>query len=636
MNNHFKWRKRRFFAAIFTLTLVLSITTSLSSFISQRTEAQNPLSYPRNQALYVPMRDGVKIGIDVWLPSYLSPNTKIPTIMRATRYWRAVDLVDNSRESDPNATELIEPYKGDVDKFNNSGYAVVLVDARGTGASFGVVSAPNSPDEIKDYSQIVDWIVAQSWSNQKVGAYGTSFDADTAQLLAVNNNPAVKAIVPRFLDFDPYADIIFPGGILNEGFLKGWSEGNKLLDTSPCSFGEKGEICENFHKAGIIGVKPVDEDKDLHLLAEAVKEHTANIDVYEAAKQLTYRDEAFGKSGLSFENISSYNFKNEIERSNVAIYGWGSWFDAGTANGVLSRFMTFSNPQKAVIGPWTHGAFNNANPYFPEGTPVNPSREEQLADMVNFFDTYLKDNNRKPKLERELKYYTMVEEKWKTTKVWPPVGVTNQRLFLAANHGLTTAPTTNQNGEDKYTVNFEATTEKDTRWAQNYEKLTYPNRAEEDKKLLTYTSKPLSTEVEITGHPLVTLYASSSANDGAFYVYLEDVDENGNVTYLTEGQLRPLHRKISKERPPYAIFGPYHSFKEKDGQPLKPGQVNKLTFDLLPTSVLIKKGHQIRVAIAGHDQDSFIRYPKEGTPEISVQRNAVNASYIDLPVMKRR
>jgi hypothetical protein len=55
--------------------------------------------------------------------------------------------------------------------------------------------------------------------------------------------------------------------------------------------------------------------------------------------------------------------------------------------------------------------------------------------------------------------------------------------------------------------------------------------------------------VEITGHPVVTLYVTSTAKDGAFYVYLEDVDENGKVTYVTEGQLRPLHRKVSNEIP---------------------------------------------------------------------------------------
>jgi putative CocE/NonD family hydrolase len=634
MQNLLKRRKYWSYIGTFTLSFLLSVWLAFGNSIYLPTLAQNPAGYPRNQALYVTMRDGVKIAIDVWLPKDLSSGTQIPAIMRATRYWRAVDWIDDNREANPTTTHFLPVYSQDIDTFNQAGYAVVLVDTRGTGASFGTVSVPYSPEEVKDYSEIVNWIVSQPWSNQKVGAYGISYDGNTAEMLAVNNNPAVKAIVPQFNDFDSYAHLLFPGGILNEGFLKGWSQSNKLFDLSPCSFAQAEDICKDFKKAGIIGVKPVDEDKDRRLLAEAIQQHFANVDVYEAAKQITYRDDSFGQSDMTIENISPYNFKKDIERSNVAIYSWGSWLDAGTAEGVLNRFMSFKNHQKAIIGPWTHGAYKQANPYLPPDSPVTPSREEQLADIVNFFDTYLKDSYKKPKLERELKYYTLAEDKWKTTKVWPPVGTKNQRWFLGANNSLTIAPPTQQSGEDNYTVNFEATTGKDTRWAQNYDRNNYPDRSVEDQKILTYTSDVLKNDVEITGNPVVTLYSSSNANDGAFYVYLEDVDENGKVIYITEGQLRPLHRKISNQAPPYVIFGPYHSFKQKDGLPLEPGKVNELSFNLLPTSVLVKKGHRIRVAIAGHDRDSFVRLPAEGTPEISVQRNVVYASYIDLPVMR--
>jgi predicted acyl esterase len=54
----------------------------------------------------------------------------------------------------------------------------------------------------------------------------------------------------------------------------------------------------------------------------------------------------------------------------------------------------------------------------------------------------------------------------------------------------------------------------------------------------------------------------------------------------------------------------------------------------MPT-VLIEKGHRLRIAIAGHDKDTFARIPTEGTPEISVQRNSVYASHVDLPMRER-
>jgi putative CocE/NonD family hydrolase len=154
--------------------------------------------------------------------------------------------------------------------------------------------------------------------------------------------------------------------------------------------------------------------------------------------------------------------------------------------------------------------------------------------------------------------------------------------------------------------------------------------------LLTYTSAALTEDLEITGYPIVTLYATSTATDGAFFVYLEDVDESGKVIYVTKGQLRAIHRRVSNEQPPHRLCVPYHSFKRKDGLPLVPGEVAELSFGLLPTSVLIRKGHRLRVALAGHDKDTYARIPAEGMTAWTIQRNGLYASHIDLPIHRIR
>jgi putative CocE/NonD family hydrolase len=186
-------------------------------------------------------------------------------------------------------------------------------------------------------------------------------------------------------------------------------------------------------------------------------------------------------------------------------------------------------------------------------------------------------------------------------------------------------------------VDFEASTGTTNRWhtPDGVTPVIYKDRAREDRRLLTYTSPPLATDTEITGYPVVTLFVTSTATDGAFYVYLEDVDERDKVTYVTEGMLRALHHRLSPAPPPYKMLVPYHSFRRADAQPLVPGTVAELAFGLLPTSVLIRKGHRLRIAIAGHDKDTFERIPAEGTPVISVQRNQVHASHVDLPVIER-
>jgi predicted acyl esterase len=64
------------------------------------------------RSVYLTMRDGVKIAIDVVLPKPLAAGEKLPAIMNMTRYWR-------SRQGDKPGTW-----------FPSHGYAHVLVDAR--------------------------------------------------------------------------------------------------------------------------------------------------------------------------------------------------------------------------------------------------------------------------------------------------------------------------------------------------------------------------------------------------------------------------------------------------------------------------------------------------------------------------
>lgn len=550
------------------------------------------------QSLYVTMRDGVRIAIDVVLPKELPGGAKLPTVIQFTRYHRS-DEGDGA-----NGYEKF---------FASYGYACVSVDARGTGASFGLWPIPWSRDEIADEGEVAAWIVAQPWSNGKVGALGNSYDGTSAQMLAVPNHPAVRAVIPRHYEYDVYIDIAFPGGVFNDWMVKNWDQANHELDLKP-------------------GVKPVDADKDKSLLGAALKLHAANLNVYEAGRAMTFRDDgSFDKHAI--DDFSVHSFRGEIERSGVAINNWGSWLDAGTADAVISSFMTLRNPQRTMVGAWNHGASQNASPYL---SPTSQGVRQRL-EWLRFFDYYLKgvtEANAMP--DKTLFYYTMGEEKWKATKSWPVAGSTNMRWYMSADNALTVSAPTLSAGTDKYTVDFDATTGDKNRWTtQLGGPVNYPDRAEEDKKLLTYTSAPLTEEMEITGYPVINLQVASTLSDSAFFVYLEDVDETGKVIYLTEGELRAVHRKVSKEKPPYWMIVPYHSFKKQDAMPLVAGQTSEITFGLWPVSVLIKKGHRLRVAIAGHDKSVFARYPQSGTPVFTVERNKRQASFIELPVIKR-
>ena len=567
-----------------------------------------------NEALYITMSEGHRIALDVTLPAPLPAGAKIPTILYTTRYWRAIDG---------------NPVQDQDLFFTSHGYAFVRADERGTGASFGTWPNMWPRSAIADYKETVDWIVAQPWSNGMVGSTGVSYTGTTAQLLAATNHPAVKAVVPKFIEFDVYTDIFYPGGLLLESLMDGYIERCRLLDLNSWINPVRGKPTDT--------VKPVDADTDGSILEAAVEEHRATNPDFSKSIEITYRDDPIAGLGVTIDDFSMHELKEEFERSEVAIYGWGSWNDACTADTVIRRFTTFSNPQRAVIGAWNHGGDKNANQYLPDYAPPQPSHLAQWLEDLRFFDQHLKGTETGVMDEPVVIYVTMGANTWNRTSTWPIEGTVSKRWHMVEGGTLSVEAPDSGDGSDTYKVDFSATTGEAGQWHTEFlgVDVIYGDRAGPDRLLLTYTSEPLEADTEVTGYPVVKLYVTPSHADGAFLVYLEDVAPNGHVRFVTGGELRALHRKVSDEDPPYRMLMPNHTYKRADGEPLVPGQVAELVIGLQPASVLFKKEHRIRIAIAGHDEGVFTKTPAvdDETVTFDLHRNAEYASWVELPVV---
>jgi len=575
----------------------------------------------RVSAFYLPMRDGIKIAVNLYLPKELDPDAKLPTILFATRYWRAADVRLPSGEKQPSIGLRIR-------KFLANGYAYVAMDSRGTGASEGVWPCPWAPDEVKDYGEVADWIINQPWSNGRIGTAGVSYNGTTAEMSGINRHPAIKAIVPEFSLYDAYADIGLPGGIHMSEFTRKWSEGNAMLDQNTSR-----EITRDGKVQAIVkGVMPVDEDTDGAILQKIVAKRLYNCNVYEAALHSQFIEDVWiCDPSITMFAFSPCGHQEAFRETGVPIYGYSGWFDGAYPHAAIKRHLTIQNPgSKLILGPWNHGGSYNASP-----SVQGETRFDHVAELMRFFDHHLKDKDTGIDGEAPIHYYTMVEEKWKSAESWPPKAG-EFIYFFSSGHSLSTEHPSKEEAYDQYKADYSAATGLSSRWDTllGGNPVIYPDRAEKDKKLLIYTSDPLQADMEVTGHPIITLYIVSTASDGQFFAYLEDVDEKGKVTYVTEGELRALHRKISTDPQPYKNVVPYHSFKRKDGEPLIPGKVTKLVFDLLPTSYLFKKGHSIRIALASADKDHFA--PSAfAPPVIKYYRDQGHSSHVTLPVIER-
>ncbi|MFO7596087.1 MAG: CocE/NonD family hydrolase [Desulfocurvibacter africanus] len=595
---------------------------------TQTNEQEPDYGPPITNSFYLIMRDGVRIAVDVHLPQKIASDQAqelAPAILRPTRYWRAVDLRGPLKRL--RGPSLFREF------FCRSGYVVVDVDVRGSGASFGLQPHPWSSDEVLDYGEVMDWIVAQPWSNGRIAASGASYVGTAAEFSSILGHPALKAVLPRFSLYDVYTDIVFPGGVFNEWFVRRWGALNNDLDANRLP-----EESSFLARLAARGVAPVESDgaepSGCQLLAEAVAGHVGNLDIYAASRGVTYRDDVADEAGTDVDGFSPHTYLGEAQRNGVAVYAWGGWFDGAYAASLLHRFASQDGPRRAVIGPWNHGGGKHISPYQDQDDNTDPSPLVQLMEQRRFLDYWLRDRGDMPTLE--IVYYTMGEETWKRSPVWPPEGASMRALRLGPDHGLAWSET-ERSGADEYMVDFTAGSGPLNRWRTQLSRsdVAYPDRAESDRKLLVYESVPLPADLEITGTPVADLWITSTATDGHFFAYLEDVAPDGTVRYLSEGMLRALHRKISDEVPPYVLDGPYHTFLRADGELLTPGEPARLRFALLPLSALVRQGHRIRLAIAGHDADQFARLPDAEAPVIRVLWGGVHASRLELPIIPR-
>ncbi len=628
MTRLLKWIRVSLKVILSFVIIAVALVLLVSFFIKTPGEHLTPAGIPQTTAHYVISPDGTKIAVDVSLPPSLQLNQRIPALLNVTRYTRSLELGILGR-----IYSAFSSGGSRLDDFNGAGYAVVTVDARGTGASSGFRYMEPTAEAVTDMAAVVDWVVSQPWSNNRVGAYGTSYSGTTAELLVATQHPAVRAVAPLYADFNAYLDTARPGGVGMISFIDEWGQLVDGLETNDlCSaYDLQGFDCFFMHLF-VTGIKPVDSDSDGEQLAQILTERN-NVNARDALPKMQYLDSEF--EGNTTAELFPYGFQQQITELGVPMIVWAGWLDAATVSGALARYNGFSNPQELTLTPWSHGGVFHVDPFLESDLPAEKTDIEQTRQLSTFFDRHLKEGG-EPIISKQVTYYTLGEGIWKSSVQWPPEGFETQQWYFAADGELLTARPSTEQGVDHYKVDFSAGTGDTARWMGGMGRdIRYADRAEEDLKLQTYTSGAFAQDIEITGTVTVNLLVASTHSEGAFHVYLEDVAPDGQVTYITEGVLRASDRKSAPEGWLYAEVGFNHSFMTADSMPMVPGKVEAIEIGMVPTSVLIRAAHRIRIAIGGHDASQFERIPAEGNPELSIYRNAVQASFVEFPVRAR-
>jgi putative CocE/NonD family hydrolase len=280
---------------------------------------------------YVKVRDGTLLAVDIYRPTLnsLVVQEPLPVIWAHTRYHRAQLLPDGDVQPGLGGAIHLIPY----------GYVVGVVDARGSGASFGFRTAEASPEEARDAYDITEWFAAQPWCDGNVGMSGGSYMGITQLFAAAQGPPSLKAIFPAMHVFDIY-DLFLANGIIMRDFLEQWDASVRAMDSStPAS------------------VVPVEEEPESVMLVEALKLRQQNVYPLDLMEDAPFRNSPIPGVG-AYDVISPGTYINDINAAGVAIYQLSGWYDVYTTDQML-WFVNLEGPQKLVMTGWNHSSYES-------------------------------------------------------------------------------------------------------------------------------------------------------------------------------------------------------------------------------------------------------------------------------------
>ncbi len=542
----------------------------------------------------VPMRDGVELSADLYLPR---ASGTFPTVLMRTPYSNNMDVtIERARV------------------LANDGYACVIQDIRGRWDSDGDYY-PFHPD-VDDGFDTQEWVGQQEWSNGKIGMAGSSYLGLVQWLSAPLRSQYLTCLAPRVICGDFYNGLVYPGGALQLNVVMTWG-----MRTN----GRTGQSIDyhdwtNAFRALPVGDADLSAGRALGFFKDWI-EHPAYDDYWNA--------------------IDVEDKWNEIE---VPAFSMGGWFDLYSAdaftnfNGIRENGRTPEARQsRLIVGPWPHALSTSSKTGdvdFGAGSLADLDGEE-----TRWFDYWLKGIDNGIGDEPPLRLFIMGINEWRDEHEWPLARTDWQRWHLHSDGdansvrggGCLSIDTPTDEPEDRfvYDPEFPVQTVGGNNccspdivpWGP------YDQRAVEMRSdVLVYTSDPFEEDMEVTGPIKVVLYAATDGPDTDWTAKLVDVFPTGYAMNLCDGIFRARYRESRSE-----------------SRLLEPNRVYEYEIDVAVTGNVFQKGHSVRIEISSSNFPRFDRnlntgkdYGKDGEMRVAnqaVYHSREYPSHVLLPVI---
>lgn len=424
-------------------------------------------------------------------------------------------------------------------KWAENGFVIALVNYRGTHESEGVWRGYRSLQwgELRDGYDVCEWLATQPWCTGKIGTYGGSQAGFAQNYLAVTQPPHLVTQYMTDTGLSLYQEGYRIGGV-----------------TRP----------ERFVNIGKVARDPKDNEAFLREW-----EQHPDYDDY-------WRDE---DCTLHFDKM------------NLPCFTIGSWYDFMVQGSVASFIgrQQHGGPnsrgqQHLVLGPWLHGGYPKSNKIGELVFPEN-AQFDVYADMTKWFNHFLKGEQNGAEKVPTVRYYVMGAageagapgNVWREAQDFPP-HVQATPLYLRPDGALERTPAPASASSTSYAS--------DPRQPMSIPGTAFPGAKdsrpfEEQSEVRTWTTAALTAPIEWTGEVKAEIWASSTAKDTDFILRVSDVYPDGRSMLLMDYPLRARYREgFDKE-----VL-------------LTPGEPAKLAWHIGWTSIILNKGHRIRVTIA--------------------------------------
>ena len=505
----------------------------------------------------VPMRDGVALSADIWLPP---TGDRFPALLIRNPY--------------DNADRRYLPW---MDAFVAGGYAVVAQDCRGRHDSDGTWDPYMC--ELEDGYDTHQWVGAQPWCDGQVGTFGLSYPGFTQTLPATLRSPHLKALVPIASQQDNWGHHRVDGAIQWAVSLFFSNLIGRTMQIEP--------------------IARLDQDVLMrHLpLVTAVEANIGRSDYFRGVVEQDRYDEWW----------SRYSLRHRYGDVDVPAYFMTGWYDS-----LLRETLTVYQGWKAharsrearrlsriLVGPWSHQVA-------PWGrAPLGPNGEfedvafgasaigDNLAEHLRWYDARLKGRDTGIDAEPPVRIFVMGANRWRGEEEWPLARTRWTDAFLSSGGRLSFEGAPPDGSEpDRFTYD---PADPVPSWGAQYQTMDLggprDRRAIEARPdVLVYDSPVLDAELEVTGPIAVDLWAMTDAPDTDWTAALVDVFPDGRAIVLCEGICRARYRD------PLAA------------PELIPADTpTRFRIDLWATSNAFGVGHRIRLEISSSNFPRFDR-----------------------------